>query len=238
MFDIINMLIDNYNIPLLTVFLLGVLMSINPCPLATNITALAYLSKHVGNTKKTLLHSTLYILGRAFSYIGIAVIIFYGFDSFDIQGILQGYGDKVLWPLLIIIALFMFGFIKIPFSLSIGNKRKHSKLMQWYLGSFLLGVVFALAFCPYAGVLYFAIFLPMVIVNASPFLFPGVFAIGTSILMVAIVLVLAFATKKIGALHRSITNAEKYIRYVVSSIFLLVWFYYTYLLIQWAIVVL
>jgi len=80
--------------------------------------------------------------------------------------------------------------------------------------------VFALAFCPYAGVLYFAMFLPMVIANASPFVFPGVFAIGTSVLMVAIVLVLAFATKKIGSLHRGITNVEKYIRYIVSSVFL------------------
>lgn len=238
MHDIINILIDNYNIPLLTVFLLWLLMSINPCPLATNITALAYLSKHVGDTKKTLLHSTLYILGRAFSYISIAVIIFYGFDSFDIQWILQGYGDKILWPLLIIIALFMFGLIKIPLSVSVGNKRKNSKLMQGYLGSFLLGVVFALAFCPYSGVLYFAMFLPIVIANKSPFLFPWIFALGTSILMVAIVLVLAFATKKIGALHRGITKAEKYIRYIVSSIFLLVWFYYTYLLIKWALVVL
>ncbi len=231
-------MIDSYNIPLLTVFLLGILMSINPCPLATNITALAYLSKHVGDTKKTLLHSALYIIGRAFSYISIAVIIFYGFDSFDIQWILQGYGDKILWPLLIIIALFMFWLIRIPFSFSVGNKRKNSKLMQWYLGSFLLGVVFALAFCPYGGILYFAMFLPMVIASKSPFLFPWVFALGTSILMVVVVFVLAFATKKIGVLHRNITKIEKYIRYIVSSIFLLVWLYYTYLFIKWAIVIL
>ena len=238
MYDIINTLIDNYHIPLLTVFLLGILMSINPCPLATNITALAYLSKHIGNTKKTLLHSTLYILGRAFSYITIAVIIFYGFDSFDIQWILQWYGDKILWPLLIVIALFMFGWIKIPFKLSIGSNFKDSKLATGYLWSFLLGVVFALAFCPYSWVLYFAMFLPMVITNHSPFLYPSVFAIGTSLLMVAVVLVLAFATSKIWALHRSITKAEKIIRYITAGIFLLAGLYYTYLLIKWALVVL
>lgn len=231
-------MIDAYNIPLLTVFLLGILMSINPCPLATNITALAYLSKHIGNTKKTLLHSALYILGRAFSYISIAVIIFYGFDSFDIQWILQGYGDKILWPLLIIIALFMFGLIKIPWKVSLGTKRKESKFMQWYLWSFLLGVIFALAFCPYSWVLYFAMFLPMVITNNSPFVFPWIFAIGTSLLMVAVVLVLAFATKKIGVLHRNITNIEKYIRYGTAGVFLLVGIYYIYLFIKWAIAVL
>lgn len=237
MHDIINILIDNYNIPLLTVFLLGFLMSINPCPLATNITALAYLSKHVGNTKKTLLHSALYILWRAFSYIGIAVIIFYGFDNFDIQSLLQWYGDKILWPLLIIVALFMFGVIKIPLNISIGHKFKDSKLAKGYLGSFLLWVVFALAFCPYSGVLYFAMFLPMVLANNSPFVYPGIFAIGTSLLMVAIVLVLAFATNKVWALHKNITKIEKYIRYGSAGIFMLVWFYYTYLLIKWAIVV-
>lgn len=238
MFDTINMLIDNYNIPILTVFLLGILMSINPCPLATNITALAYLSKHIGDTKKTLMHSALYILGRAFSYIGVAVIIFYGFDSFNIQGILQWYGDKILWPLLIIVSLFMFWLIKIPINISFGTKRKESKLMQWYLWSFLLGVVFALAFCPYSWVLYFAMFLPMVVASKSPFLFPGIFALGTSIFMVAIVLILAFATKKVWIFHKNITKIEKYIRYGTAGIFMIVGFYYTYLLIKWALVVL
>lgn len=238
MHDIINILIDNYNIPLLTVFLLWILMSINPCPLATNITALAYLSKHISNTKKTLVHSTLYILWRAFSYMGIAVIIFYGFDSFNIQSILQWYGDKILWPLLIIVSLFMFWLIKIPVSLSFGTKWKESKIMQWYLWSFLLGIVFALAFCPYSGVLYFAMFLPMVIASKSPFLFPWIFAIGTSIFMVAIVLMLAFASKKIWLFHKNISKIEKYIRYGTAWIFMLVWFYYTYLLIKWALVIL
>ena len=238
MFDRINLMIDNYNIPILTVFLLWVLMSINPCPLAANITALAYLSKHVGNTKKTLIHSALYILWRAISYIWIAVIIFYWFDSFNIQSILQWYGDKILWPLLIIIALFMFGLIKIPINISTGKKRKDSKILEWYLWSFLLWIVFALAFCPYSGVLYFAMFLPMVLANNSPFLFPWIFAIWTSILMVAIVLVLVFATKKIWIFHKNITKIEKYIRYGTAWIFMLVWFYYTYLLIKWALVVL
>ncbi len=238
MFDWINMLIDNYNIPILTVFLLWILMSINPCPLATNISALAYLSKHVWNTKKTLIHSTLYILWRAFSYISIAIIIFYWFDSFNIQTILQWYWDKVLWPLLIIIALFMFGLIKIPINISVGQNFKNSKLTKGYLWSFLLWVVFALAFCPYSGVLYFAMFLPMVLANNSPFLFPGVFAIWTSILMVAIVLVLAFAINKIWTFHRNIKNIETYIRYWTATIFMLIWFYYTYLLIKWALVVL
>lgn len=236
--NIINSLIDNYNIPLLTVFLLGVLMSINPCPLATNITALAYLSKHIGDTKKTLIHSALYILWRAFSYITIAVIIFYGFDSFNISWILQWYGDKILWPLLIIIALFMFGLIKIPFNISIWQSFKDSKLAKGYLGSFLLGVVFALAFCPYSWVLYFAIFLPMVVANHSPFLYPSIFAIGTSLLMVAVVLVLAFATNKVWVLHKNITKFEKVIRYITAGIFLLAGFYYSYLLIKWALVVL
>lgn len=238
MHNIINLLIDNYNIPLLTVFLLWILMSINPCPLATNITALAYLSKHIGNTKKTLMHSALYILWRAFSYMGIAIIIFYGFDSFNIQGILQWYADKILWPLLIIVSLFMFWVIKIPISISLGSKRKESKLMQWYIWSFLLGVVFALAFCPYSWVLYFAMFLPMVIASKSPFFFPGIFAIGTSILMVAIVLILAFASKKVWIFHKNISKVEKYLRYGTAGVFLLVGVYYTYLLIKWALVML
>jgi hypothetical protein len=50
----INFLIDNYNIPILTAFLLGVFTSISSCPLATNITAIAYISKEIKTAKHTV----------------------------------------------------------------------------------------------------------------------------------------------------------------------------------------
>jgi len=113
MMDFINSLIDSYNIPILTAFLLGILTSISPCPLATNITAIAYISKEIKTIKHTLLSGLLYTLGRGISYTILATMIYLGLSSFQISNIFQGWGDKILGPLLIIISLIMFGAIKI-----------------------------------------------------------------------------------------------------------------------------
>jgi hypothetical protein len=94
MMDFINSLIDSYNIPILTAFLLGILTSISPCPLATNITAIAYISKEIKTIKHTLLSGLLYTLGRGISYTILASLIYFGLSSFQISNIFQGWGDK------------------------------------------------------------------------------------------------------------------------------------------------
>ena len=150
--DIVNNLIDNYNIPVLSAFLLGVLTSISPCPLATNITAVAFISKDIKTPKHTILSGLFYTLGRGISYTLLATLIYFGFSSFQISRIFQGWGDKVLGPVLIIIGLVMFGAIKINLK---NNSRTIEKVKLWlankgYVGSLALGMLFAFAFCPYS----------------------------------------------------------------------------------------
>ena len=111
--EFINTLIDSYNIPILTAFLLGVLTSISPCPLATNITAIAYISRELKTVKNTLLNGLFYTLGRGISYTLLATLIYFGVSSFSISSIFEGWGDKVLGPTLIIISLIMFGVINV-----------------------------------------------------------------------------------------------------------------------------
>ena len=105
---LINSLIDNCNIHILSAFLLGVLTSISPCPLTTNITAIAYISKEIKTVKNTLLNGLFYTIGRGISYTLLATLIYFGLSSFEISRIFQGWGDKVLGPILIIIGLIMF----------------------------------------------------------------------------------------------------------------------------------
>ena len=114
--EIINRLIDTYNIPVLTAFLIGILTSISPCLLATNITAIAFISKDAKTPKATLLNGLLYTFGRAISYTVLAVLMYFGLSSFQVSRIFQGWGDKVLGPVLIILGLVMFGVIKINIS--------------------------------------------------------------------------------------------------------------------------
>jgi len=232
--EFINFLIDNYNIPILTAFLLGILTSISPCPLATNITAIAYISKEIKNTKNTLLNGLYYTLGRGISYTLLATLIYFGLSSFQISRIFQGWGDKILGPALIIIGLVMLGVIKIRFG---GNNQKIEKLKQWlagkgYVGSLLLGVLFALAFCPYSGVLFFGVLIPLVLKSTESLLLPPIFALGTGLPVIIFSFLIAFSMQKVSQAFQTAQKIEKVMRYSVAVIFLLAGLYYTQYLIK------
>ncbi|MCK5591976.1 MAG: sulfite exporter TauE/SafE family protein [Candidatus Pacebacteria bacterium] len=235
MINFINILIDNYNIPLLTAFLLGILTSISPCPLATNITAIAYISKEIKTVKNTLLNGLFYTLGRGISYTLLATLIYFGLSSFQISGIFQGWGDKILGPILIAIGLIMFGIIKI----NIGTKNeKIEKLKEWlaskgYIGSLLLGVLFALAFCPYSGVLFFGVLIPLVLRSPESLLLPPLFALGTGLPVIIFSFLIAFSVQKVSQAFQIAQKVEKVMRYVVASVFLIVGVYYTQYLVKY-----
>jgi len=235
--DYINFLIDNYNIPILTAFLLGVLTSISPCPLATNITAIAYISKEIKTAKHTLLNGIFYTLGRGASYTILATLIYFGLSAFQISSIFQGWGDKVLGPVLIIIGLIMFGIIKINFGKG-GEKIERIKLwlsQKGFIGSFLLGMLFALAFCPYSGVLFFGALIPLVLKSAEGLILPPIFALGTGLPVILFSFVIAFAVQKLGQVFQIMQKIERIMRYSVATTFLLAGTYYTQYLVKFLI---
>ena len=233
--DFINALIDNYNIPLLTAFLLGVLTSISPCPLATNITAIAYISKDIKTVKNTLLNGLFYTLGRGISYTLLATLIYFGLSSFEISNLFQGWGDKILGPVLIIIGLIMLGIIKIKIG---SHNEKVEKLKEWlatkgYLGSLFLGVLFALAFCPYSGVLFFGVLIPLVLNSSESLLLPSVFALGTGLPVIIFSFLIAFSMQKVSQAFKIVQKVEKIMRYAVASIFLATGIYYLQYLVEY-----
>lgn len=233
--DFINYLIDTYNIPVLTAFLIGVLTSISPCPLATNVTAIAFISKDIKTPKHTLLNGLYYTLGRGISYTLLATLIYFGLSSFEISGMFQGWGDKILGPVLIIIGLIMFGVIRI--NLNSQNKQVE-KLKVWlatkgYLGALLLGVLFALAFCPYSGVLFFGVLIPLTIQSAERLLLPPLFALGTGLPVIVFAFLIAFSIRKMSHAFAIVTKVEKVARFVVATIFILVGLYYLQFLVKY-----
>jgi len=235
--EFLNALIDQYNFPLLSAFVLGIMTSISPCPLATNITAIAYISKDIKTSKHTLTSGLIYTLGRAISYTLLATFIYFGFSAFQIAKIFQGWGDKVLGIILISIALVMFGVIKV----NLGFKsEKVEKMKDWlvtkgYIGTLLLGVLFALAFCPYSGVLFFGILIPLILSSTESFLLPPLFALGTGLPVIVFSIILAFGVGKVNKMYNAMSKIEKIMRYSVATIFLLVGIYYLQYLIKYLI---
>lgn len=226
--EFLQSLLETYNIPILSALILGLMTAISPCPLATNITATAYISKNISNKRLVFLSGILYSLGRAFSYTAIGLILYFGASKFQISRFLQQNGEKFLGPLLVILGLIMLNVIRLNFFGKSGFQEKLSEKFRnkGLLGSFLIGVIFALAFCPYSGVLYFGMLIPMTIVSAKGLYLPIVFAFGTGLPVVLFTYLLAFTTGKIGTFYTKIAKIEKVMRLVAGVVFILAGLYY------------
>lgn len=218
------------NIPIVAAFFIGLMTAISPCPLATNITAVAYISRRIENSRHTLLVGFLYTLGRAFTYAGLASLIVYiGVNTQEIASFVQSYGERLLGPLLIVIGLVMLEVVKLDF-LSVGNrlgKLKETLAEKGYIGSFLLGVVFALAFCPFSGVLYFGMLIPLAIKFKDGIIIPSVFAFATGLPVILSSLLIAKSISKLGEIMNKVQSIEKWVRKIVAIIFILMGVYYT-----------
>jgi cytochrome c-type biogenesis protein len=224
----LNELAQNRDIPLLAGFALGLLTAVSPCPLATNITATAYIAKTISSRKKVLLSGLLYTLGRMLSYTTLAAIIYYGASKFQIAKLFQANGEKYIGPLMILIGLIMLGVIRLNF-LSKGNltdKLSEKFKDKGMLGSFLLGVVFALAFCPYSGALFFAMLIPLTLSVSAGLGLPVVFSIGTGLPVIFFAFVIAFSMEKLGVYFKAISRVEKIMRLVAGITFVLTGLYY------------
>jgi len=218
-----------FSIPAVAAFSLGLLMAISPCPLATNIAAIAYISQRVTERKYAVTTSILYTLGRmlAYSVIGI-LIIKAGFEIPGLASALQNTGDKILGPVLIAVGVIILNINRLRFGS--GHNRLSSlgeKVSRWGMaGGFLLGVLFALAFCPYSAVLYFGILIPLSLKTAGGIALPAVFAIGTGLPVLIFGIALSFGVTRVSAWFNSLTKAQDTIRKATSWVLIGIGIYY------------
>ena len=226
--DFLQSLLDSYNIPLLSAFVLGLMTAISPCPLATNITATAFISKNISSKQKVFMSGLIYSLGRAFSYTVIGLVLYFGASKFHIARFFNQNGEKYLGPLLILIGLVMLNVIKLNFLGKSSFQEKLSERLKnrGLLGSFLIGVLFALAFCPYSGALYFGMLIPMTISSVDGLYLPVVFAFGTGLPVILFTYLLAFAASRVGVFYQKISTVEKVMRSVAGVVFILTGLYY------------
>lgn len=222
----LQQLLDATDVPVLTALILGLMTAISPCPLATNITAIGYIGRELENRRAVFVNGLLYTLGRVISYTALGVAIFLGAETFDVSRIFQGWGEKLLGPLLILIGLFMLDLIPLRLSLldrltsAAGEK---SASGAW--GALLLGMIFALAFCPYSGVLYFVMLIPMSVASADGLYLPAVFAVATGLPVIIAAWLIAFTVSGVGSFYKRIKSFERWFRRVVAVLFILTGIY-------------
>lgn len=224
--EYLEQLAQNPEMPLLAAFALGLLTAIAPCPLATNITATAFIAKTINSKKKVVLSGLLYTLGRIFSYTLLASIIYFGASKFKIAKLFQGNGEKYIGFVLILLGLIMLDVLKFNFikTGALTDKLSDKFKTKGLLGSFLLGGLFALAFCPYSGALFFGMLMPITI--RSGLTIPVIYSIGTGLPVVLFAFVIAFSIEKIGIYFNAISKFEKVMRIIAGIVFILTGLFY------------
>ena len=223
-------LLDNSTAPAFTAFLLGLLTAISPCPLATNIAAIGFISKDIENRQRIFLNGVLYTLGRVIAYTLLGIILISilkeGASVFGIQKAVGKWGELLLGPLLLIIGLFMlFGSrLNLPKFGFDGKVEGLAKKGGW--GAFLLGVLFAMAFCPSSGVFYFGMLIPMSVTATAGWLLPILFALATALPVLVVAWILAFSVEKVGEFYGKMQSIQKWLNIIVGALFVIIGIYY------------
>lgn len=212
--------------PLISALLLGLLIAIAPCPMTINITAMGYIGKDITRPGKLFSNGAFYALGTITAYTGLALILYLGADQFRISTLFQQYSEYIIGPLLLLIGVYMLGLFRMDFpalNRLTGKFQNRLSFRAW--DSFLLGLVFALAFCPYSGMLYFAMLVPLIVATQSPWLsLPFSLAAGLPIVIFA--WLLAFTVSGVGKVFNRLKSFEYWFRKLVALLFIGIGTYY------------
>ena len=208
---------------------LGILTSISPCPLASNIAAISFIGRKVDRMGLVLLSGALYTLGRAVAYLALGVVIMAGFlGSGEISRFLQNYLNEILGPLLILVGMMLLGLIGQGVSLNLAGSAAQSQTERrgaWW--SFALGVLFALSFCPVSAGLFFGGLLPLAVAHQSRVAAPLIYGVGTAIPVLIFACIIAFASQYLGRAFNALSRVEWFVRMATGGVFVLVGLYYS-----------
>ena len=214
---------------LMTALWLGILTSISPCPLASNVAAVSFLSKKIAHPALVLISGLAYTLGRMVAYAVLGwIIVNFLLSVPQVAQFLQKYMGKALGPLLIVTGLILLEIITIRLpGLSLSQKY-HNKLAEsGALGTFLLGFIFALVFCPISAALFFGSLIPLAINSKSGIVLPFIYGIGTGLPVLVFAVAIAFGMTSLSRWFHRITRIEYYTRKITGAVFIFVGLYYT-----------
>ncbi|MBN1293947.1 MAG: sulfite exporter TauE/SafE family protein [Candidatus Latescibacteria bacterium] len=220
---------ESFPAGMLTALWLGILTSISPCPLATNIAAVSYIGKRVADIRKVIISGIVYSIGRMLTYLAVGAIVVAGVISIPAVSIfLQRYMIMIIGPVLILTGMFLLELIGVGLTgPNMGASAEKIAKKTGILGAGLLGIFFALSFCPVSAALFFGSLIPLAINHESIFLLPSLFGIGTGLPVLAFAMLFALSAKSVGYLFNKITIFELLARRATGLIFIIVGIYLT-----------
>lgn len=207
---------------------LGILTSVSPCPLASNIAAVSFISRDVSDSSRVFKSALAYTLGRVVPYIVLGFLISYTLLNVPaVSFYLQRYVPMVVGPVLIITGLFLLEVFSFSFSLNLLSESRAKKIITSGLtGSFFIGVLFALAFCPVSAALFFGSLIPVSLSTNSAVAVPFIYGVGTGLPVLIVAMLLVFGFKNIGTIFSKITKIEFWARRITASVLIVIGLYY------------
>lgn len=219
---------DGFLPGIVTAIWLGILTSASPCPLATNIAAISYIGRTVASPGKVFLTGLLYSLGRMTTYVSLSIFLIAGALSIPaVSQVLQKYMNQILGPVLVLTGMVLLDLIEVRIPGSGLGARLQSRAEHWGIwGAGLLGIIFALTFCPASAALFFGSLIPLSLKWRSAFLLPSLYGIGTALPVLLFALLIALGAKSISAVFSKVTEFEIWGRKVTGWVFILVGIYF------------
>jgi cytochrome c biogenesis protein CcdA len=211
-----------------TALWLGVLTSISPCPLATNIAAISYISKGLGAPWRVFATGALYTAGRSLTYLALAALLVTGLLSIpQLSSFLQTYMNKLLGPILILVGMYLLGLLQFHFSTSVVGGSLEARFQSWGLwGAAFLGILFALSFCPVSAALFFGSLVPLALQHEAAVSLPALYGIGTALPVLAFAVLIAGGAESVSKAFNRLAQVDKWARTVTGVVFVGVGIYF------------
>jgi len=209
-------------------FWLGLLTAISPCPLATNLAAISFIGRKINKPRQAFFAGAAYTLGRSLTYIVLGAVLVLGLTAIpQVSWFLQKYMNQVLGPLLIIVGMVLLELIQFELPALVGNKRMEKQAENsGFWSSGLLGVMFALSFCPVSAALFFGSLVPLSVKHDSFFTMPLLYGIGTGLPVMAFALAIALGAKSVAQAFHRLSRVELWVRRGTGLIFIMVGIYF------------
>lgn len=230
--EILQAWLDASDVPAITAFLLGLLTAISPCPLATNITAVGFISKDIEDKRRIFIHGILYAVGRIVAYTLLGALLIYmlrrGIDTFELQSSISRWGELLIAPILFIIGVLMLIDVKLPLyrlGLSVSDRAEQ---LRGKCGALLLGMLFAMAFCPMSGLFYFGMLIPMSASASGGYVLPVIYAVATGLPVVGVAWMIAYSMANIAVFYKKMQVFQRWLNRLVAVLFIIVGLYYAY----------
>jgi cytochrome c biogenesis protein CcdA len=216
-------------LPAATALWLGILTSISPCPLATNIAAISFVGRRMGSPGEVFWTGVVYTLGRMLTYVALGILLVASVASVPVVSqLLQRYMNKILGPILILVGMFLLDMLALGFTSPGLSEKMQYRIATWGVGGAgLLGIVFALSFCPVSAALFFGSLLPLAIKYESSVLLPSLYGVATGLPVLLFAILVAFGAQSLGRAFNKLTRIEWWARRVTGAVFVVCGVYYS-----------